>query len=85
MSLSQCTLSHKLPATVSHHTQQYIQYNMKTVYRCSEVERDPKLQKTPTKVYINLVCIDRKRVAREYDEVTRTMVQEGSLDVYGKK
>ena len=70
--------------------QQLIDY-VKTVYQGSEVERDPKvvkLQKMPTKVYINLVCIDRKSVdnAREYDEVTRTMVQEGSLDVvYGKK
>ena len=75
---------------LSSHMQQYIQY-VKTVYRGSEVERDPKvvkLQKMPTKVYINLVCIDRKSVgnAREYDEVTRTMVQEGSLDVvHGKK
>ena len=76
--------------SLSSHMQQYIHY-VKTVYRRSEVERDPKvvkLQKMPTKVYINLVCIDRKSVdnAREYDEVTRTMVQEGSLDVvYGKK
>ena len=75
---------------LSSHMQQYIQY-VKTVYRGSEVERDPKvvkLQKMPTKVYINLVCIDRKSVdnAREYDEVTRTMVQEGSFDVvHGKK
>ena len=74
----------------SSHMQYFIKY-VKTVYRGSEVERDPKvvkLQKMPTKVYINLVCIDRKRVdnAREYDEVTRTMVQEGSLDVvHGKK
>ena len=74
----------------SSHMQQYIQY-VKTVYRGSVVERDQnvvKLQKMPTKVYINLVCIDRKSVdnAREYDEVTKAMVQEGSLDVvYGKK
>ena len=79
--------SHNLSSS---HMQQYIQY-VKTVYRGSEVERDPKvvkLQKMPTKVYINLVCIDRKSVdnAREYDEVTRTMVQEGSFDVvHGKK
>ena len=59
--------------------QRLIDY-VKTVYKGSEV--------VPTKVYINMVCIDRKTVdnAREYDEVTRTMVQEGSLDVvYGKK
>ena len=86
---------HTQPQASSHtlsssHMQQYIQY-VKTVYRGSVVERDQKvvkLQNMPTKVYINLVCIDRKTVdnSREYDEVTKAMVQEGSLDVvYGKK
>ena len=50
------------------------------------VERDPKVVKLPkmqTKVYINLVCIDRSNVrnVREYDEVTEAMVLEGSVDV----
>ena len=42
----------------------------------------------PTKVYINLVCIDRNNVrnAREYVEVTEVMVLEGSVDVvHGRK
>ena len=60
---------------------------MKIVYRESEVERDTSVVKwppTPSKVYINLVCIDRHSVSgrsREYDEVTEAMVCDGNVDV----
>ena len=64
---------------------------MRTVYRKSKVERDTNTVKwppTPSKIYINLVCIDRNRVGQknEYDKVTETMVQHGDIDVvHGKK
>ena len=70
--------------------QRFIDY-VKAFYRGYEVEINPKvvkLPKMPTKVYINLVCIDRSNVsnAREYDEVTEAMVLEGSVDVvHGRK
>ena len=69
---------------------QYIDY-VRTVYKSSEVEKDSRSLKwppTPSKVYINLMCIDRKKVGHknEYDEVTKTMVQRGDVDVvHGKK
>ena len=62
-----------------------------TIYKGSPVETSPKALKwppTPSKVYINLVCIDRKAggLRREYDEVTEAMVLDGNVDViYGKK
>ena len=64
----------------------FIDY-VKTVYRESEVERDTSVVKwppTPSKVYINLACIDRHSVSgrsREYDEVTEAMVRDGNVDV----
>ena len=71
---------------------QYIDY-VKTVYRKSKVERDTNTVKwppTPSKVYINLVCIDRAKInggqKNEYDEVTKAMVEHGNVDVvHGKK
>ena len=38
---------------------------------------------TPSKVYINLACIDRRSVGskNEYDEITKHMVQDGNVDV----
>ena len=70
---------------------QYIDY-VKTVYKKSEVERDTHTVKwppTPSKVYINLVSINRKMSRgqmREYNEVTKAMVQRGDVDVVrGKK
>ena len=69
---------------------QYIDY-VRTVYKSSEVEQDAcslKWPPTPSKVYINLVCIDRTKVRQrnEYDEVTKAMVQRGDIDVvHGKK
>ena len=64
---------------------------MRTIYKSSEVEKDSyslKWPPTPSKVYINLVCIDRTKVGQrnEYDEVTKVMVEHGDVDVvHGKK
>ena len=63
------------------------------MYRKSKVERDTRTVKwppTPSKVYINLVCIDRGKVTsgqrNEYKEVTKAMVRYGDVDVvHGKK
>ena len=63
------------------------------MYRKSKVERDTRTVKwppTPSKVYINLVCIDRGKVTSgqrsEYEEVTKAMVRYGDVDVvHGKK
>ena len=65
---------------------------MKTVY--SRVKRATHVVKWPvtlneTYMYTNLVCIDRRKTIRqrkEYDEVTKAMVERGDVDVvYGKK
>ena len=66
--------------------QQFIDY-VKTIYKESEVERDTKVVKwppTPSTVYINLACINRKSVSgktREYTEITEAMVRDGNVDV----
>ena len=67
----------------------YIDY-VKTVY--SKVERATHVVKWPKKfseTYTNLVCIDRHETTgrrKEYDEVTKAMVEHGDVDVvYGKK
>ena len=65
---------------------QFIDY-VKTIYKASEVERDMKVVKwppTPSTVYINLACINRKSVSgksREYAEITEAMVRDGNVDV----
>ena len=63
---------------------QFIDY-VKTIYRSSEVERDTKVVKwppTPSKVFINLACIDRASVRRgDYDDITEAMVRDGNVDV----
>ena len=63
---------------------------MKTVY--SRVKRATHVVKWPitlSETYTNLVCIDRRMTTgrrKEYDEVTRAMVEHGDVDVvYGKK
>ena len=68
---------------------EYIRY-IRTIYRSSEVERNPRVTKwppTPSKIFINLVCIDRKTVVtkQEADEITKCMVCDGSVDVILKK
>ena len=58
---------------------------IKMIYRDNAVERDTKWPPTPSKVFINLVCIDRKSVHSKI-EVTETMVRHGDVDVIrGKK
>ena len=65
---------------------QFIDY-VKTIYKESEVERDTKVVKwppTPSTVFINLACINRKNVSeksREYAEITEAMVRDGNIDV----
>ena len=65
---------------------QFIDF-VKTTYKGYKIERDPKVLKwppTPSKVYINLACIDRKRVSgksKKYKEVTEAMVRDGNVDV----
>ena len=63
---------------------------MKTVY--SRVKRATHVVKWPvtlSETYTNLVCIDRRKTTgrrKEYDEVTKAMVEHGNVDVvYGKK
>ena len=63
---------------------QFIDF-VKTTYRSSVVERDTSVVKwppTPSKVYINLACIDRKRVkiSEDYEKLTVDMVQDGCVD-----
>ena len=58
---------------------------IKTIYNSSEVERDTNVVKwppTPSKIFINLACIDRRSVGySEYEEITKAMVQDGNVDV----
>ena len=65
---------------------QFIDF-VKNTYKGYKIERDPKVLKwppTPSKVYINLACIDRKRVSgksKKYKEVTEAMIRHGNVDV----
>ena len=83
-----CTSHTRAPSSPDHlspHVRAFIDY-VKTFYRESEVERDTSVVKwppTPSKAYINLVCIDRHSVSsrsREYNEVTQAMVRDGNVD-----
>ena len=64
----------------------FIDY-VKTIYRQREVETETSVVKwppTPSKVYINLACIDRHMVSgksKKYYEVTKAMVRDGNVDV----
>ena len=66
--------------------QQFIEF-VKRTYRSSVVESDTSVVKwppTPSQVYINLACIDRKRVksnSKNYDELTKNMIEYGDVDV----
>ena len=67
----------------------FINYN-KAMYKISVVEKDPRVTKwppTPTKVFINLACIDRGAIVskQEYDEITQSMVRDGNIDIILKK
>ena len=68
---------------------QYIEY-VKTLYRGTVVEKKLNTIKwppTPSKVYINLVCVNRTTdiSTKEADECTRAMVCDGSVDVILRK
>ena len=64
----------------------FIDY-VKEKYRAKVVERDIKWSLSPTIEYINLACIDRRCIksSREYEDVTRAMVQDGSIDAIQEK
>ena len=68
---------------------QFISY-VKQTYRLSAVERNLiviKWPPTPSKIFINLACIDWRTVVtrKEADEFTRAMVEDGNVDVIMKK
>ena len=68
---------------------QFIEFVKKT-YRSEKVKRDTSVVKwppTPTKVYINLACIDRKRVKinKDYEELTENMIRDGCVDAIHTK
>ena len=68
---------------------QFIRY-IKQTYRLSVIERRLNVIKwppTPSKIFINLACIDWKTVVTqaEADEFTRAMVEDGNVDVIMKK
>ena len=63
----------------------FINY-IKQKYRARVVERDIKWSLSPTIEYINLACIDRRCItSREYEDVTKAMVQDGNVDVIQEK
>ena len=63
----------------------FIDY-VKQKYSAKVVERDKKWSLSPTIEYINLACIDRRCIkSREYEDVTRAMVQDGNVDVIQEK
>ena len=65
--------------------QQFIDF-VKRTYRSRVVESNTSVVKwppTPTQVYINLACIDRKRVksnSEDYDKLTKNMVEYGDVN-----
>ena len=68
---------------------QFIEF-VKDTYRSEKVKRDTSVVKwppTPTKVYINLACIDRKRVKinKDYEELTENMIRDGCVDAIHTK
>ena len=68
---------------------QFIEF-VKTTYRSSDVESGTSVVKwppTPSKVYINLACIDRKRVkiSKDYEELTENMIRDGCVDAIRTK
>ena len=68
---------------------QFIHY-IKQTYQLSVIEKNLNVIKwspTPSKIFINLACIDWKTVVTqaEADEFTRAMVEDGNVDVIMKK
>ena len=63
----------------------FINY-VKGKYSVKVVERDQKWSLSPTVEYINLACIDRRVVkSREYEDITKAMVQDGNVDTIQEK
>ena len=63
---------------------------IKVTYKQYEIERNLRVLKwppTPSKIFINLACIDWESVVskEEADEYTRAMVEDGNVDVIIKK
>ena len=63
---------------------------VKSTYKQFEIERNLNVLKwppTPSKIFINLACIDWESVVskEEADEYTRAMVEDGNVDVIMKK
>ena len=68
---------------------QFIGY-IKTIYKQSVIENNLNVIKwppTPSKIFINLACIDWRTVVtqKQADELTRAMVEDGNVDVIMKK
>ena len=68
---------------------QFIRY-IKQTYQLSVIEKNLNVIKwppTPSKIFINLACIDWRTVVtrKEADEFTRAMVEDGNVDVIMKK
>ena len=97
--LSNTTAASKVAPTMSRSVKQHLSTSLsavieftdyiKEVYRSREVENNPKVIKwppTPSKVFINLVCIDRKTVSpKQADEITQKMVEHGDVDAILRK
>ena len=63
----------------------FIQY-AKQKFSAKVVEKDRKWSLSPTVEYINLACIDRRCVkSREYEDVTKAMIQDGNVDTIQEK
>ena len=63
----------------------FIEY-VKKWYSCNIVVKDWKWSLSPTVKYINLACIDRRCIkSREYEDVTKAMVQDGNVDAIQEK
>ena len=63
----------------------FINY-VKQKYSGHVVEKDKKWSLSPTVEFINLACIDRRCVKnKEYEDVTKAMVQDGNVDTTQEK
>ena len=80
---SSATAHHRSPMDT------FVHY-VKSTYRKSEIEKNLNVLKwppTPSKIFINLSCIDWESVVskEEADEYTKAMVEDGNVDVIMKK
>ena len=80
---SSATAHHRSPMET------FVHY-VKSTYKQSEIEKNLNVLKwppTPSKIFINLACIDWESVVskEEADEYTRAMVEDGNVDAIMKK